>query len=172
MTRESDDEYGFDSADEEALAASFDATESQAVGTKRKAPPTDEAPPSKKLATEKHPTTSPLAVTILKQTFGFSAFRLKQEAAIARLLAGGSTIVVFPTGGGKSLCYQVPALCFDEIDKLQDIRGPGEGGITLIVSPLLALMKDQVDVLVRLGVSAACIDSGRTREEFLNTCSI
>lgn len=80
-----------------------------------------------------------LARSILLKTWGFSAFRLKQEAAIARLIAGKSVVVVFPTGGGKSLVYQVPALAFDDWDGLNgQIRG---GGLTLVVSPLIALMK-------------------------------
>jgi len=100
-------------------------------------------------------------VNTLKSCFGLQQFRLKQEAAIARLLAGGNAVVVFPTGGGKSLCYQVgtlnaaalgpdsdmvkvPAFAFAELDRIANVRG---GGITLVVSPLIALMKDQVDAL-------------------------
>jgi superfamily II DNA helicase RecQ len=66
---------------------------------------------------------------------------LKQEQVISRILNGGSAAVVFPTGGGKSLCYQIPALVFSEVDKLADTHGDGDHGITLIVSPLIALMK-------------------------------
>ena len=76
---------------------------------------------------------------------GFPKFRLNQEAAIARLLEGGSAAVVFPAGGGKSLVYQIPALAFDEYDELSG-RPPG-GGVTLVVSPLIALMK--VNALTR-----------------------
>lgn len=114
----------------------------------------------------------PLAVRALKKTFGFSAFQLKQAQVISRILDGGSAAVVFPTGGGKSLCFQIPALVFSEVDELQNIRGRGESGITLVVSPLIALMKDQVDTLVRRGVKAATIDSSKSREEYLETCDM
>ena len=80
-----------------------------------------------------------LAEGILQKIWGFPKFRLKQEAAIARLIEGGSAAVVFPTGGGKSLVYQIPALAFDEYDELNG-RPPGRG-VTLVVSPLIALMK-------------------------------
>ena len=80
--------------------------------------------------------------------------------------------MVFPTGGGKSLCYQVPALVFSEVDKLADIRGDKDGGITLVVSPLIALMKDQVDALVRRGIKAAVLDSTKSREEYLKTAEM
>lgn len=80
-----------------------------------------------------------LARSILLKTWGFPKFRLKQEAAISRLIAGKSAVVVFPTGGGKSLVYQVPALAFDHWDETSgQARG---GGLTLVVSPLVALMK-------------------------------
>ena len=80
-----------------------------------------------------------IARGILKKTWGFPGFRLKQEQAIARLITGGSAAVVFPTGGGKSLVYQIPALAFDEYDQYcGHDRG---GGVTLVVSPLIALMK-------------------------------
>lgn len=71
-------------------------------------------------------------------------------------------------GGGKSLCYQVPGLCFKQIDQLSNTRqGRGESGITLVVSPLIALMKDQVDALKRRGICAAALDSSKSREEYL-----
>ncbi|KZT06011.1 ATP-dependent DNA helicase [Laetiporus sulphureus 93-53] len=88
---------------------------------------------------------------VLTETFGLPSFRLSQEPAIQRLLVDNeNTLVVFPTGGGKSLTYQVPALCLE--------------GLTLVVSPLLSLMKDQVDALVQAGVKAASLDSTLTRE--------
>jgi superfamily II DNA helicase RecQ len=111
----------------------------------------------------------PLALTVLREIFGLKDFRLKQEQVISRILAGGSATVVFPTGGGKSLCYQIPALVFSELDKLEGTRGEEDGGITLVVSPLISLMKDQVDALVRKGVKAAVLDSAKTREEYLGT---
>lgn len=81
----------------------------------------------------------------LQQHFGFSSFRPGQEEVIAHLLAGKSAAAVFPTGSGKSLCYQLPALQLP--------------GITLVVSPLIALMKDQIDALTKRGIGAARIDS-------------
>lgn len=89
----------------------------------------------------------------LKKHFGFDAFREGQEAVISRLLAGKSTLAIFPTGGGKSLCYQVPALLLD--------------GLTVAISSLIALMKDQLDFLFGTGISAARLDSTLTREENL-----
>ncbi|RPD55839.1 ATP-dependent DNA helicase [Lentinus tigrinus ALCF2SS1-7] len=83
---------------------------------------------------------------VLQNTFGFSSFRLEQEAVIRRLLVDNdNALVLFPTGGGKSLTYQIPALCLE--------------GLTLVISPLIALMKDQVDALVARGVKAANLDS-------------
>lgn len=81
-----------------------------------------------------------LARRVLMKTWGFKAFLLKQEQAVSRLITGGSAVVVFPTGGGKSLVYQVPAIAFEEWDKLNGVetRNPG---VTLVVSPLIALMK-------------------------------
>jgi ATP-dependent DNA helicase RecQ len=77
--------------------------------------------------------------------FGLARFRRGQERVITALLEGRSALAVFPTGGGKSLCYQLPALMLD--------------GLTLVISPLIALMKDQVDSLTRLGLPAARLDS-------------
>ncbi|EME42656.1 hypothetical protein DOTSEDRAFT_133323 [Dothistroma septosporum NZE10] len=108
-----------------------------------------------------------LANKVLKERFGLDAFRLKQETAIARLLDGDSSVVIFPTGGGKSLCYQVPALCFKELDRQAGVRPAAEGGITLVVSPLIALMKDQVDALQRRGISAAVLNSSNSRDDYM-----
>jgi ATP-dependent DNA helicase RecQ len=91
---------------------------------------------------------------VLTETFGFPAFRSGQEAVISALMDGRSALAVFPTGGGKSLCFQVPALLFD--------------GLTLVVSPLIALMKDQVDALVVRGIAAARLDSTLSGEEVLD----
>jgi len=82
---------------------------------------------------------------VLQQRFGFSEFRPGQEAVIGHLLAGKSAAAVFPTGSGKSLCYQLPALLLP--------------GLTVVVSPLIALMKDQVDRLKQRGIAAARMDS-------------
>jgi superfamily II DNA helicase RecQ len=63
--------------------------------------------------------------------------------------------------------YQVPAVAFSELDKQANIRDPIDGGVTIVISPLIALMKDQVDALVRRGIKAACLDSTKSRAEFL-----
>jgi len=84
-------------------------------------------------------------IQTLQTTFGFDEFLPGQAEVIERVVAGDSTLVVFPTGQGKSLCYQLPALHLS--------------GLTLVVSPLMALMKDQVDFLVAKGVAAARLDS-------------
>ncbi|NKB72621.1 MAG: RecQ family ATP-dependent DNA helicase [Candidatus Latescibacteria bacterium] len=89
--------------------------------------------------------------TLLQSTFGLDDFRPGQEAVIDALLQGHSALAVFPTGGGKSLCYQLPALLLD--------------GLTLVISPLIALMKDQVDALQSQGVAAARLDSTLSYEE-------
>ena len=88
----------------------------------------------------------------LKEYFGYDSFRDGQEAVIRHLLDGKSAAAVFPTGGGKSLCYQLPALVFN--------------GLTLVVSPLIALMKDQIDALEQRGIKAARLDSSLTLEEY------
>ena len=85
---------------------------------------------------------------ILKHRFGYDEFRLDQEAAIAAVLAKKDCLVLMPTGGGKSLCYQIPAL-------MQD-------GLTVVISPLIALMKDQVDALRTNGIEAAFLNSTQT----------
>ncbi len=89
---------------------------------------------------------------VLQERFGFTGFRPGQEAVIGHLLAGRSALAVFPTGSGKSLCYQLPALLFP--------------GLTVVVSPLIALMKDQADFLQGRGVAAARLDSSVSSEEF------
>ena len=88
---------------------------------------------------------------VLRDVFGFDSFRAGQARAIEALLSGRSSLAIFPTGGGKSLCYQLPALLLD--------------GLTVVVSPLIALMKDQVDDLTRRGVAAARLDSSLTPSE-------
>ncbi|MCW5872917.1 MAG: ATP-dependent DNA helicase RecQ, partial [Candidatus Eremiobacteraeota bacterium] len=88
---------------------------------------------------------------ILQSTFGLQHFRPGQEAVIQRLLSGGSALAIFPTGAGKSLCYQLPAVALE--------------GLTLVISPLIALMKDQLDALRQRGVAAARLDSSLTAEQ-------
>ncbi|HLU15221.1 MAG TPA: RecQ family ATP-dependent DNA helicase, partial [Burkholderiaceae bacterium] len=85
------------------------------------------------------------ALEILQNVFGYDGFRGHQQAIIDHVVAGGDALVLMPTGGGKSLCYQIPAL----------VR-PGTG---VVVSPLIALMQDQVDALTELGVRAAYLNS-------------
>ena len=89
------------------------------------------------------PTADP--VQVLSQVWGYGAFRGPQEAIVRHVIGGGSGLVLMPTGGGKSLCYQVPALC--------------RPGLAVVVSPLIALMQDQVAALQQLGVAAAALHS-------------
>jgi ATP-dependent DNA helicase RecQ len=91
------------------------------------------------------------AEEILKHSFGYDTFRHHQREAIETLLAGRDCVVLMPTGGGKSLCYQIPALMFD--------------GLTVVISPLIALMKDQVDALRGNGINAAFLNSTQTGQE-------
>ncbi|KAL8366556.1 hypothetical protein RB595_010422 [Gaeumannomyces hyphopodioides] len=106
-----------------------------------------------------------LARKILRQTFGCDSFRLEQEAAISSILHGRNAMVVMPTGGGKSLCYQVPAIAFEDMDLASGAVEPGAHGITIIISPLLSLMRDQVNTLKRKGVAVESMDSTKTLEE-------
>jgi ATP-dependent DNA helicase RecQ len=91
------------------------------------------------------------ALTALKRYFGYSSFREGQEKIIHNILQGHDTIGIMPTDGGKSICYQMPALLFP--------------GITLVVSPLISLMKDQVDTLNSLGIPASFINSSLSAGE-------
>lgn len=97
----------------------------------------------------------------LASVFGYETFRGCQETVIGRTLAGKHSLVIMPTGGGKSLCFQIPALV------LPDLQQPGEGHsqITVVLSPLIALMKDQVEALAAKGVSATFVNSSLSREE-------
>jgi len=87
----------------------------------------------------------------LKENFGFEKFRPNQEEIINCILSGHDTLAIMPTGGGKSICFQLPALIFQ--------------GITIVISPLIALMKDQVDSLKANGIDACYINSSQTEEE-------
>ena len=88
---------------------------------------------------------------VLRQSFGYDAFRPGQERAVGAVLAGRDTLVILPTGGGKSICYQVPALMLP--------------GLTVVISPLISLMKDQVDALSARGLPATFINSTLTANE-------
>ncbi len=99
--------------------------------------------------------TNPLQ--ILQTTFGYDHFRDKQQAIVEHVIAGKDALVLMPTGGGKSLCYQIPALARD--------------GLAIIVSPLIALMQDQVEALQQLGVAAAFLNSSLSAEDNANITS-
>lgn len=89
--------------------------------------------------------------TLLQSIFGFPGFRPGQEEIVDAVLAGRNTLAIMPTGGGKSLCFQLPALCRD--------------GVTVVISPLIALMRDQVRSLREAGVEAGALTSGNTESE-------
>src|SRR5581483_2812502 len=91
------------------------------------------------------------ALQVLRSTFGYETFRPGQERAVRAVLAGRDSLVVLPTGGGKSLCFQIPALLLP--------------GLTVVVSPLISLMKDQVDTLVARDLPATFINSTLSRDE-------
>ena len=91
------------------------------------------------------------AAEILEHVFGYSAFRGEQQAIIEHVASGGDALVLMPTGGGKSLCYQIPALL--------------RAGTAVVVSPLIALMQDQVSALLEAGVRAACLNSSLDFEQ-------
>src|SRR3954454_10668574 len=88
---------------------------------------------------------------LLESHFGYSSFRTGQEQAIRSVLSGENTITVMPTGGGKSICYQIPALVLP--------------GTTIVISPLISLMKDQVDALIQVGIPATFINSSLSYSE-------
>jgi ATP-dependent DNA helicase RecQ len=98
-------------------------------------------------------TTSARALDILQTVFGYPAFRGQQQEIVETVSNGGDALVLMPTGGGKSLCYQIPALVRD--------------GVGVVISPLIALMQDQVDALEEVGVRAAFLNSTQTFEETL-----
>jgi len=91
---------------------------------------------------------------ILRDVFGYQTFRVGQQEVIDAAVAGEDSLVIMPTGGGKSLCYQIPALARE--------------GVTVVISPLISLMKDQVDQLKANGVSAECVNSTQTRDALIS----
>lgn len=93
----------------------------------------------------------PAADTLLSSVFGFDEFRAGQAEIVEAVTSGRNTLAIMPTGGGKSLCFQLPALCRD--------------GVTVVISPLIALMRDQVRALREAGVEAGALTSGNTEEE-------
>jgi len=92
---------------------------------------------------------------ILARVFGYPSFRGQQAAIVEQIIGGGDALVLMPTGGGKSLCYQIPALV--------------RAGVGVVVSPLIALMQDQVDALRQLGVNAAFLNSSQDYRSVVDT---
>ncbi|MEI7473447.1 MAG: DNA helicase RecQ [bacterium] len=88
---------------------------------------------------------------VLHSVFGYSSFRGQQAEIIDHIINGGDSLILMPTGGGKSLCYQIPALCLE--------------GVAIVVSPLIALMQDQVDSLTELGIKASVLNSTLSQQE-------
>jgi len=89
--------------------------------------------------------------TLMRDVFGFDSFRPGQEEIVDAVAAGQNVLAIMPTGGGKSLCFQLPALMRD--------------GVTVVISPLIALMRDQVRALREAGVEAGALTSGNTQDE-------
>ncbi|NIC43303.1 DNA helicase RecQ [Aquabacterium sp. A08] len=99
--------------------------------------------------------TGPACASVLAEVFGYDRFRGPQQAIVEHLSAGGDALVLMPTGGGKSLCYQIPAI----------VRHRAGLGVAIVVSPLIALMHDQVGALLEAGVEAAYLNSSLSSEE-------
>jgi ATP-dependent DNA helicase RecQ len=94
-------------------------------------------------------------LSILKDLYGYDAFRGPQADIIDHIIGGGDAFVLMPTGGGKSVCYQIPALCRD--------------GVAIVVSPLIALMQDQISALEQMNVKAGAINSSMTSAQVSET---
>ena len=95
------------------------------------------------------------ALQLLQTYFGYTSFRPAQESPVESLLKNEDVVAIMPTGAGKSICFQIPALC--------------KSGLTVVFSPLISLMKDQVDGLVDQNIQAALINSTLTQTEFNKT---
>ncbi len=95
---------------------------------------------------------------LLHEVFGFEEFRALQKEIIQNVLAKNDTLAIMPTGGGKSLCYQIPAILFE--------------GFTIVVSPLISLMKDQVDQLTAYGISTSYLNSSLSPQEYRQTLDL
>jgi ATP-dependent DNA helicase RecQ len=96
--------------------------------------------------------------TLLKRYWGYDTFRPGQAEIIASILQGKDTLAILPTGGGKSICYQVPALL--------------QPGLFLVISPLIALMRDQVENLRKRGITAYAIHTGMSRADVINILTV
>ena len=90
--------------------------------------------------------------TLLKKHFGYDNFRLGQEEIIRQIIEGRDSLGIMPTGAGKSICYQIPAMILP--------------GITIVISPLISLMKDQVDALTQIGIPATFINSSMSTQDY------
>ena len=113
------------------------------------------------------PSATTESLEILRRRFGYENFRSTQQQIIDRTLAGGNSLVIMPTGGGKSLCFQIPAIVYqreflvESTSQKEKKRPP----LILVLSPLIALMKDQVDALQSKGIEATFVNSSLDRDE-------
>ena len=98
------------------------------------------------------------ALQLLQTYFGYTFFRPAQEAPVESLLKNEDVVAIMPTGAGKSICFQIPALC--------------KSGLTVVFSPLISLMKDQVDGLVDQNIPAALINSTLTQQNLIRPCTM
>ncbi|KAI1446499.1 ATP-dependent DNA helicase [Annulohypoxylon stygium] len=160
----------YDSGDE--LLESVNA-DTLVTGAKRSRSPDDQQPVreakvakhSEGLVKDEDDFFGDISKELLKEKFGYDNFRHEQFSAIKSILRGDNVLVIFPTGAGKSLCYQIPAVAFEKIDAIKNDRDGMGPGLTIVVSPLIALMKDQVDALLRRPINAACLDSSKTNKQ-------